>query len=36
MRKRWRDILFERVGDTLNNPTPEDIKDELRELMGCL
>jgi RNA polymerase sigma factor (sigma-70 family) len=36
MRKRWRDILFERVGATLNNPTPEDIKDELRELMGCL
>lgn len=36
MRKRWRDILFESVGATLNNPTPEDIKDELRELMGCL
>jgi RNA polymerase sigma factor (sigma-70 family) len=36
MRKRWRDILFERVGATLNNPTPEDIKDELRELMSCL
>lgn len=36
MRKRWRDILFEHVSATLDKPTPEDIKDELRELMGCL
>lgn len=36
VRKRWRDILFEHVSATLDNPTPEDIKDELRELMECL
>jgi RNA polymerase sigma factor (sigma-70 family) len=34
MRDRWREILFEIVGDTLDNPTEEEIRSELRDLQG--
>ncbi len=34
LRERWREILFELVGATLENPTPEEIKAELAELLG--
>jgi RNA polymerase sigma-70 factor (ECF subfamily) len=36
LRQRWRKRLFEQVGMTLDNPTPENIKDELRELLCCV
>lgn len=36
MRERWRELLFDQVGRTLENPTPEEIKDELSELLGCV
>lgn len=36
MRERWRSILFEEVAATLENPTEEDIKAELAELLGCV
>ncbi len=36
LRHRWRDLLFEEVGRTLDNPTPDDIKAELRELIGAV
>jgi RNA polymerase sigma-70 factor (ECF subfamily) len=36
LRQRWRKRLFEQVGLTLDNPTPENIKDELRELLCCV
>lgn len=36
LRQRWRDILFEQVALTLDEPTPEMIKAELAELLGCL
>ncbi len=36
MRERWREILFDQVGATLDDPTPEDIRAELTELMGCV
>jgi DNA-directed RNA polymerase specialized sigma24 family protein len=36
LRKRWRDLLFEQVAQTLDEPTPEDIKGELRELFACV
>lgn len=36
LRQRWRRRLFEQVGMTLENPTPENIKDELRELLCCV
>jgi len=32
MRKRWRELLFEQVAMTLDNPTPEEVKLELTEL----
>lgn len=34
MRDRWRGILFEIVGSTLDNPTEEEIRNELRDLQG--
>jgi RNA polymerase sigma-70 factor (ECF subfamily) len=36
LRKRWRELLFEQVTMTLDEPTPEDIKGELMELIGCV
>ncbi len=36
LRQRWRDLLFEQVAATLDEPTSEDIKAELAELMECL
>jgi len=36
LRKRWRDLLFEKVAATLDEPTPEEIKGELAELLGCV
>lgn len=36
LRQRWREILFEQVGATLADPTPEEIKAELAELLGCI
>jgi RNA polymerase sigma-70 factor (ECF subfamily) len=34
LRERWRELLFEQVAATLDNPTPEEIKAELSELLG--
>lgn len=34
LRERWCEILFEQVGMTLEDPTPENIKSELQELLG--
>ena len=36
LRQRWRKRLFEQVGKTLDDPTPENIKDELKELLCCV
>jgi RNA polymerase sigma-70 factor (ECF subfamily) len=36
LRQRWREILFAEVGRTLENPTEEEIKSELAELLGVL
>lgn len=36
LRQRWRDLLFEQVAATLDEPTSDDIKAELAELMECL
>jgi DNA-directed RNA polymerase specialized sigma24 family protein len=36
LRKRWRELLFEQVALTLDNPTPDEIKGELTELLGCV
>ncbi len=36
LRQRWRDLLFEQVAATLDEPTSDDIKAELSELMECL
>lgn len=36
LRQRWREILFEHVAATLADPTPEEIKAELAELLGCV
>lgn len=36
LRQRWREILFEQVAATLADPTPEEIKAELAELLGCV
>lgn len=36
MRERWRELLFEQVARTLDDPTPDDIKGELAELLGCV
>lgn len=36
MRERWRELLFEEVGRTVQDPSPEVIKEELSELLGCV
>jgi DNA-directed RNA polymerase specialized sigma24 family protein len=36
LRERWRELLFEQVAATLDKPTPEEIKGELMELLGCV
>ncbi|HEY3901466.1 MAG TPA: sigma factor [Chthoniobacter sp.] len=36
MRERWRALLLERVGETLDEPTPEQVRAELSELIGCV
>ena len=36
LRQRWRELLFEQVALTLDEPTPDDIKGELSELLGCV
>ena len=36
LRKRWRELLFEQVAMTLDEPTPDEIRGELKELLGCV
>lgn len=36
LRERWRELLFQQVAETLDDPTPEEIKAELMELLGCV
>jgi RNA polymerase sigma-70 factor (ECF subfamily) len=36
MRNRWRDLLLEQVSATLDDPTPEGIRAEVSELLGCV
>ena len=36
LRQRWRDVVFEQVAMTLDDPTPENIKAELVELLACV
>ena len=36
LRDRWRELLVEQVSMTLNDPTPEEIQGELKELLSCL
>jgi RNA polymerase sigma-70 factor (ECF subfamily) len=36
LRKRWRKIIFEQVSMTLAEATPEEIRGELSELLGCV
>jgi RNA polymerase sigma-70 factor (ECF subfamily) len=36
LRERWRELLFEQVASTLDNPTPEEIRGELSELLACV
>jgi RNA polymerase sigma-70 factor (ECF subfamily) len=36
MRERWRELLFDRVAGTLNDPTAEEVRAELAELIGCV
>ncbi len=36
LRQRWRELLFEQVADTLDEPTEENVKAELSELLGCV
>lgn len=36
LRVRWRELLFEQVAMTLDQPTPEEIKGELAELLSCV
>jgi RNA polymerase sigma-70 factor (ECF subfamily) len=36
MRKRWRELLLEQVAATLDNPTEDEIRAELSELLGCI
>lgn len=36
LRERWRQEIMTQVAATLDNPTPEQIKEELRELTGSL
>lgn len=34
MRERWRELLLEKVAETLEDPSPEEIRAELGELIG--
>jgi RNA polymerase sigma-70 factor (ECF subfamily) len=34
MRERWRTLLLESVAETLDDPTPEEVRAELSELIG--
>ncbi len=36
LRQRWREILFEQVSLTLEDPTADEIKAELSELLACV
>lgn len=36
LRQRWREILFHQVSLTLADPTSDEIKGELSELLGCV
>jgi RNA polymerase sigma-70 factor (ECF subfamily) len=36
LRQRWREILFQQVSITLDDPTSDAIKDELAELLDCV
>ena len=36
LRKRWRELLFEQVALTLDEPTPDEIRGELKELLSCV
>jgi RNA polymerase sigma-70 factor (ECF subfamily) len=36
LRQRWREILFQQVSLTLDDPTSDEIKAELSELLGCV
>ena len=36
MRKRWRELLLEQVAATLDDPTEDEIRAELSELLGCV
>ena len=36
LRQRWKDLIFEQVATTLDEPTPEEIRAELSELLGCV
>lgn len=36
LRQRWREILFQQVSITLDDPTSNAIKDELGELLECV
>jgi hypothetical protein len=36
LRKRWRELIFEQVALTLDDATPEEIRGELGELLGCV
>ena len=36
LRKRWRELIFAEVSETLANATDGEIRDELGELLGCV
>lgn len=36
LRQRWRELLFKQVGITLADPTADEIRAELAELLGCV
>ena len=36
IRQRWREIIFEEVAMTLDDASPQEIKGELSELLGCV
>jgi len=36
MRQRWRELLLEQVAATLDEPTEDEIRAELSELLGCV
>jgi DNA-directed RNA polymerase specialized sigma24 family protein len=36
LRERWRELLFDEVRATLDEPSPEEIKEELKELLASV